>query len=128
MSIALLVVPLACGEGSDAGATATTPSRGRSTDVPAPVPYRAPKIPTRACNGPDVRGGFGVVAHHVTCKRVGEILQTFTTAFSDKNLRKPLVDRGHGWRCFQRLEEDGFPVDLVCWRDSRRQEMIAFSK
>ena len=99
----------------------TTTSR-----VPPPERFTAPEIPLEGCTNAEVISGHGVQVAGMTCEDADRILKQFTTAFTDENLTKTVVDRGNGWRCYQRLSPSGFSVQQVCWRGN--QQVLLFQK
>lgn len=94
--------------------------------MPAPTRFHAPKVPLTKCTGSEVIGGHDVRVAGMSCAVADEILSSFTTAFSDRNLAKALVERGHGWRCYQRIFGGGFSVEETCWRG--RDQVVIFKK
>lgn len=106
-----------CGEESEE----TTTSR-----VPPPERFTAPEIPLESCRNADVISGHGVQVTGMTCEDADRILKQFTTAFTDENLSKTVVDRGNGWRCYQQLSPSGFSVQEVCWRGN--EQVLLFQK
>jgi hypothetical protein len=93
--------------------------------VPPPERFRAPEVRLEECDQADVASGYDVRVTGMTCADANRVLKPFTTAFSDENLRKPLVDRGNGWRCYQRLFGE-FSVEEVCWRGE--EQVLIFRK
>lgn len=101
-------------------------ARGLSPDaVPAPTRFVAPEIPLTNCRGPGV-GGRDVRVVGMSCADADEIVSSFATAFSDRNLDKELVERGHGWRCYQRIFGGGYSVEETCWRGT--DQVFIFKK
>jgi hypothetical protein len=95
--------------------------------VPEPTRFVAPEVPLTKCLGSDrVVGGHDVRVAGMSCADADEILSSFTTAFSDRNLAKELVERGHGWRCYQRIFGGGYSVEETCWRDEG--QVVIFKK
>lgn len=120
LCIALAFGWSSCGSASDGG---RSESQGQ---VPAPEKFEAPEIPSEQCKGPEIVGGHDVRVAGMSCGDAARILQDFTTAFSDENVSKPLVERGNGWRCFQQIFEGGFPLQEVCWRGEG--QVLIFNK
>lgn len=115
---ALLYAAFGCADNADPPATNQSETPSASAAVPPPVKYDAPAVQTTSCSPRSLKegGGYAVKVSEMTCANAGEILKDFTTAFSDRNLSRTLVDRGHGWTCHQRLFGGGNSVEQICWR------------
>lgn len=103
-----------------------SPDATTSSRVPPPVRFVAPEVPLQSCRNNEVISGHGVEIGGMTCQDADRILKQFTTAFTDANLEKTVVDRGNGWRCYQELSASGFSVQEVCWRGT--EQVLLFRK
>lgn len=94
-----------------------------TAEVPKPERFAAREVELTRC-----RQGSGskIRVAGMNCKRAAPITKEITTAFADANLRKEVVDRGNGWRCFQRLFDGAAAVEQVCWRG--RGQVLIFEK
>jgi hypothetical protein len=115
--LAAAIAVTGCGDDS----ADTTTSR-----VPPPERFEAPAIPLESCTNAETISGTHVQVSGMTCADADRILKQFTTAFTDENLAKPVVDRGNGWRCYQQLSPSGFSVQEVCWRGN--EQVLLFRK
>lgn len=134
LSVLLAIALVGC-RGDDRSTTSTTQRSSTSATVSGsdrelpPPSSEAVEVPLSACTSQELGAGGGGTHVHVagtTCSAAGAILSRFTTAFSDENLKIPIVDRGNGWRCFQRLYGGGYRVQEVCWRGA--DQVIMFEK
>jgi hypothetical protein len=102
-------------------ATETTTSR-----VPPPERFTAPAVPLESCKNEQTISGTHVQLAGMTCADADRILKSFTTAFTDENLTKAVVERGNDWRCYQHISPSGFSVQEVCWRSN--EQVLLFRK
>jgi hypothetical protein len=112
----LIAVTMGCG-GQDEVETQVV---DRTSELPAlDDPFRARSIPLTRCTSSRGHpiGGTNVRVHGLDCPAVAQLLPMFSRGFSDANLRKPLVDRGSGWTCWQRLFSHGSRVQQTCWNE-----------
>jgi hypothetical protein len=107
----------ACGDG---------PADTTSSRVPPPKRFVAPEIPLESCKNGETISGTHVQVAGMTCADADRIIKQFTTAFTDENLTKTVVDRGNGWRCYQQLSPSRFSVQEVCWRGN--EQVLLFRK
>lgn len=121
--VAALLALVGSGCNDDERDAETDASGTRTGTVPRPERFIAREIDLIEC---EQGSGSRIRVAGMTCAEAAPITKDITTSFADENLRKEVVERGNGWRCFQRLFRGGAFVELVCWRGDR--QVLIFQK